>query len=395
MLNRTLIRLMLLAIGLVVLAACNTAPEEPADAEQASIADNFTPIVSATGEVVPALWATLGAPSSGFLTELSVQKGDEVAQGQVLARIGNEDALRAAVTLANLELVAAQQALDDLHAQSAMIASQTQLDLANARDELRDAEYIWSVRQEGNRASPETIRQAEAKLTLAEDALKDAKAEYDSTGGGSDDPRKALALVELVNAQTARDSALRNLNWFTGRPTEIQQGILDAEVAAAQALVDELELEYEKWKDGPAADELALVEARIANAQAQVDAAAKSLADLEIRAPFDGTIGEVYPRQNEWVTIGSPIVLIADLNSLEVETTDLNELDVARISVGNPSTITFDPLPDTLVSGTVLSIAPRASEGSGVNYSVIIGLDEIPEQLRWAMTAFVDIEVED
>ena len=43
----------------------------------------------------------------------------------------------------------------------------------------------------------------------------------------------------------------------------------------------------------------------------------------------------------------------------------------------------------------MVSIAPKASEGSGVNYAVVIELDEWPDTLRWGMTAFVDIEVEE
>ncbi|MFQ5931696.1 MAG: efflux RND transporter periplasmic adaptor subunit, partial [Nitrospiraceae bacterium] len=204
---------------------------------------------------------------------------------------------------------------------------------------------------------------------------------------------RALALVNWVNAQQARDSALRSLNWLTGRPTEIQQGILDAEVAAAQARVEEAQLDWEKRRAGPAQDDLALAEARLTNAAAQLIAAEAALAELEIRAPFDGTVSDVFIRESEWVTMGSPMLLLADLNNLEVETTDLNELDVARIDIGNASTVTFDSLPETVVTGRVVSIAPRADEGTGVNYTVVVELSEIPAKLRWAMTAFVDVEV--
>ncbi len=38
--------------------------------------------------------------------------------------------------------------------------------------------------------------------------------------------------------------------------------------------------------------------------------------------------------------------------------------------------------------------ATKAGEGSGVNYPVVIELDEIPDNLRWGMTAFVDIQVD-
>jgi hypothetical protein len=42
----------------------------------------------------------------------------------------------------------------------------------------------------------------------------------------------------------------------------------------------------------------------------------------------------------------------------------------------------------------VISIAPKAAEGTGVNFPVILALSEIPSTLRWGMTAFVDIELD-
>jgi multidrug efflux pump subunit AcrA (membrane-fusion protein) len=87
-------------------------------------------------------------------------------------------------------------------------------------------------------------------------------------------------------------------------------------------------------------------------------------------------------------------MLLADLQNLRVETTDLSEIDVARVQLEDQVTITFDALPDVTPAGTVTKISPKAATGSGVNYTVVIELAEIPEQLRWGMTAFVDIEVE-
>ena len=55
--------------------------------------------------------------------------------------------------------------------------------------------------------------------------------------------------------------------------------------------------------------------------------------------------------------------------------------------------VTFDALPDLVLEGTVISIAPKADQGSGVNFPVVIELSEIPPALRWGMTAFVDIDV--
>jgi len=65
---------------------------------------------------------------------------------------------------------------------------------------------------------------------------------------------------------------------------------------------------------------------------------------------------------------------------------------VARVAVDSPVTITFDALPDVVAQGHVARVSPRASEGSGVNYTIWIALDEAPPGLLWGMTAFVDIE---
>jgi multidrug efflux pump subunit AcrA (membrane-fusion protein) len=387
------IALHLLILGLLLSGCSNVSQTATAPPEGGPI-EEFVPVISATGEVVPVRWAMLGSPTSGIVAELQAARGDWVQQGDLLARLGNQQAAEAVVAAARLELVSALQALDDLQAQAQLRATAAQLELANARDALEDAEYTWRVQQQGNRASPESVRAGEARLLLAEQALEDAKADYDELSGRpSDDPARAIALVNWENARQARDAALRNLNWYKGHPTEVQQAVLDAEVAAAEARLAQAQREWEQWRQGVAADELALAEARLANAQAQLAAAEAALSDLEIRAPFTGTVSEVFIRHSEWVNLGAPVLLLADLAGLQVETTDLSELDVARIQVGDPASVTFDALPELMVAGTVASIAPKASEGAGVNYTVVIELAEQPAPLRWAMTAFVDIQV--
>jgi multidrug resistance efflux pump len=71
----------------------------------------------------------------------------------------------------------------------------------------------------------------------------------------------------------------------------------------------------------------------------------------------------------------------------------LNEIDMAQVEIGDRAIVSFDALPGVTVEGTVLRIASKAAEGSGVNYTVEVELDQIPEKLRWGMTAFVDIQV--
>ncbi len=375
-----------------LLSACAGGDQTATEATDPIFQEDFVPVISATGVVKPVRWVTLSFPSGGLVHELMVERGDRVEAGQVLSQLSSIDQARAALTAARLEYINAEQALKHLYENADIVTAQAQLALANARDRLDDAEYKWTVRQEGNRASSNTIAKAEANLILANEEVDRAQQAYDNASG---EAGRALALSNLIAAKEQRDSIQRNLNWYLGTPDEIEQAVLDAELAEAQAAVAAAEREYEKVKDGPDSDAVELAQARFDNAQAARDAAEQSLADMELIAFFPGTIGDVFIRAGEFVAPGQPIMLLADLSELVIETTDLNEIDVAQIGVGYPATITFDALPDVVLRGTLTYIAPKSSEGTGVNYLVEVQLDDdFPESIRWGMTAFIDIEVE-
>jgi multidrug efflux pump subunit AcrA (membrane-fusion protein) len=380
-----------LAALAVVLAACSAGAgtATPTPGAQAT----FTPVVSATGQVVPIRWASLSLPTAGNIEALPVVEGDIVAKDDVLVRLSGREQLEAALSAARLEQLQAQQALDQVHDNEEMARAQAQDDVANAREAVRKAEYDRTVQQEGNRASDDTIKRAKANIVVAEDVVREAKARLDRTPGKNNSPAKAGAQAAYLSAKAALDAAKRSLNWYTGHPTEIQQAMLDGDVAIAKAKLALAEAAWADVKDGVDPDVLALAEARLAQATAAVQAAEAALRDSELRAPFGGTIGAVRTRANEWIGPGQPLVDLADLSHFQVQTTDLSEIDAARVDLGAPATVTFDALPGVVAHGRVARLAPRAAEGSGVNYTVWIDLDEIPAGLLWGMTAFADIEV--
>jgi HlyD family secretion protein len=99
-------------------------------------------------------------------------------------------------------------------------------------------------------------------------------------------------------------------------------------------------------------------------------------------------------REGEMLVPGQPVLTVGDLTGLRVETTDLSEVDVARVTVGQPVNVTFDAVKGKTFTGQVARIAPMSSQGQGgVNYTVIVELDQLDPALRWGMTAFTDIEV--
>ena len=376
-----------LSVLAFALAACGSNGNETEESAVPIVVDDLS--VIADGRLNPIESAQLSFSTGGEIIAVLVEEGDSVASGQPLVQLGNREQFEAAVAAAGLERVSSEQALNDLYENSETMAAQAQQNLANARDELRIAEYTWSVQQEGNRASESSINGAEANLILARKKLDDAREEFGSTSSNND-AGKALAQKNLSNAQRDHDSALRSLNWLTGRPTDIQQAMLDADVAIAQANVAAAERELEDRTDGPHPNDLALAEARLANAQAQLAAAEAALANSELTAPFAGTVAGVMTKVGEMAAPGQPAVVLADLSSWIVETDNLTEIELPQIEVGQSVTVSFDALSGVELQGTVTAIRPLFEIRQGdVTYAVKISLDENDPRLQWGMTAIV------
>jgi multidrug resistance efflux pump len=163
-----------------------------------------------------------------------------------------------------------------------------------------------------------------------------------------------------------------------------------AGVSAAQAEYNATHAQVNRLLAGATAADIAVGEANVAVAQAGLDRAKTTRQQAEIVAPFDGVIAEAPIRAGQYVNAGTPIVVVGAAQ-LHIETTDLSEKDVAGITIGSTAKVSFDALPGLQVDGTVSQIAPRSSKTTGVNYTVTIELGQMPEGLRWGMTALVEV----
>jgi len=379
----------------LILSSCGLIGGEATATPEPDGDENFNPVISATGVVVPEQWATLSMSGQGNVVEVLVAEGDQVIAGQPLVRLDGQADAEAKVSAAQYELNDAQQALDSLHENAAVATSLAQQTLANAQKTLDEAKKHRAWKQYRN-GSESSIATAQADLILANNALEDAEDAFNSVvDRAENDVDRAAALSALGAARSARDHALANLNYLLAMPNEIDVNQAEADLVSAQAKADAAQDEYDKLKNGPDPDALALAQSRLDQANAQLRAAQEALSDLELQAPFDGVVCNLQARLGEWLAPGKAVLQLGNLDGLRVETTDLNEIDAARIQPGDNAIVTFDALPGISLDGTVQRIAYKSAEGSGVNYTAVILLDEFPEGLRWGMTAFVDIEVDE
>jgi len=370
----------MLVLASMFLAACSGLSPQATATPDSETVEDVTPLVNATGKAVPAEYSRLSITVPGVVNEILVSEGDQVNEGDVLLRLKGKEDLAAAISAADFEVTAAQKALDDLYKNADDAKTQTQEAIAVQEKLVRDARYqldnFTPPQMQSKMSATEALAWAKQRLDAAYAAFAPYKY-YSETDDTREDRKE-----DYDDAQADYNAAVKRLQYET-------------ELATTQANLQKALDDYAIWKDGPDPKDMAVAQARLDNAEAALVAAQAKLVDLELRSPFSGTVSEVNVRQGEWINPGQPVLVIADLANLQVETTDLNEIDAARVKVGNPVIVTFDALPGVQVGGVVKSIAPKASEGSGVNYTAIIELNDLPDLLRWGMTAFVDIEVGD
>ena len=133
-------------------------------------------------------------------------------------------------------------------------------------------------------------------------------------------------------------------------------------------------------------------DARVQQAQVLLELAQINLAEGTILAPFAGTAVSLGVIPGEFVPSDQAVLTLATLDTLQLETTDLSERDIAKVKVGAPVDIFVEALNETL-SGEVVRISPRAEDvGGDVVFKVTISFDKQPENLLWGMTAEVKIK---
>ncbi len=347
--------------------------------------------VTASAQIVPAQSVDMGFAGAGIVQAVSVSEGQAVTQGALLVQLSNSAQIEAAVSAARLEQLSAQQALNDLM-QSSLPQAQAQQALANAQKAVQDAQNTYDGLAYP-RGTETDIQNAETDYQLAATNLAEAQLAFDKVKNlDTTNPIRVGALNNLTNMQKAKDQALTLLNWMQGKPTSQDIAIAAGDLAVAKAQLADAQNAWDKVKtSGHDADQVALAQSRLDNANAQLAAAQAALEQSNLKAPFDGTVVSLNVSPGQAVTPGQAVLTLARLSLLQVETTDLSERDVPRVKVGQAASVSVASLGQSF-PGKVVEIASRATTlGGDVVYKVTIRLDGQPQGLLWGMSATVNI----
>ena len=336
--------------------------------------------VTASGVVVPARQAELAFSLAGIVQAVHVAVGDMVGAGQVLAELEN----------AGLEIALgqAQRNLRELTSPAAISAAEQTV--VAARQSVDDAQKKVNALAYP-RASQSLIDNIEGQIELAREELAEASDDFrDVEHRAHDDPERAARLVTMTNAQMHLNQLIANINWYKGKPSDLDEAIAHANLDTATAELQEAEWHLAALNDqsipavatGSGLAALAQAEDELATTQAELDS-------TRLLAPFSGTIVAVEVVAGEYASLGEVLVVINDLSRLLVETTDLSERDVPGVSVGQEAAVHIEAL-DQDVSGRVTAISQAAEIlGGDVVYRTTLELESPPPGLRPGMSVEV------
>lgn len=386
-------RYLLIGLLLVALTACSTASKTPealptvelneGSSETAGIIS--TGGVTASGIIVPDQEASMALSVSGTISNIPVSVGEQVQPGELLLELDNK--------LAQIELEQAERNYTELTS-PASIAAAGQL-LAAAKQSVEDTKDKVDALNY-RRASDTTIDNTQGEIDLAKTQLSLATEQYYSLSRREDgDPDKAAALVAMTNAQLRLNKLIAQLNWYTGKPSEIDALTAQANYDAAIAAEQEAEWYLAAVKGEeipPEATGQKLVQFK--NVKTAYELAKIRLENTRLRSPFAGIVADLTVSTGDWVSPGVILVTVSNLKKFHAETTDLSEDDVTSIKPGQKVTINIHAL-GINISGKVKGISPKADTlGGDVVYKTIIELDSIPEGLLSGMTVDVQYEGE-
>jgi len=197
----------------------------------------------------------------------------------------------------------------------------------------------------------------------------------------------------------ARSSIISSINSISGQIQAIasqklnnKNSISDAETKISDSQTALTNAQNSLTLQEAPADPLDLQNSEISVQQKKnaLSDAESTYADYSIRAPFDGILSTVGAKVGDPASSGSALATI--ITPQQIAEVTANEVDTAKIKIGDKATMTFDALPDLSVSGVVQEIDTVGTVSQGVvSYSLKITFDVQSTDVKPGMTVSADI----
>jgi HlyD family secretion protein len=343
-------------------------------------AQNVTLRITASGKVVPVQSVNISPKNPGVLSQLYVEQGDRIQQGQILARMDSAS-IEAQKSQYRANLAQSQAQLAE-----ALAGSRPQ-EIAQSKARLAQAQAQLAQAQAGNR--PQEIAQSQSQVDAAQ-----ARVNYTSEQVKRYQYlyKQGAEKKQLFDQALSEDKSARaNLEEAKKRLSLVESGTRTEEIDQRQAAVNEARAALVLLEDGTRSEEIVQRQAAVAAAEAQLKGVQVQLDETIIRAPLSGIVTQKYADPGAFVTpttsasasasaTSSSIVAVA--RGLEI-LAQVPEAEIGRIKPRQQVEIVADAYPDQVFKGHVRLIAPEAVVEQGVtSFQVRVALDTGIDKLR-------------
>jgi len=442
----------LIVAGGFVYAAVSVSGGPAADTSIVVTRGSIAQTVSVTGQVVAATDVDLSFQTGGRVARTDAKVGDRVTAGQILASLDNAD-LAAQLRDAEATVIAQQATLEE------MILGGSPQELAIAEANVRSAEHDLAAAYANTyRELSDAYNSADAALRiylqpLFEGGNEEADPTYDLTFDTDNYTREAAAINGREDAERAMRAWQTLLTGIVGGSTPeaaaaavaAAQGYaqrVSASVAATARLFDgsvvlgledetiedyqsrvnsarsqavgaivsvnnhdeeikdrlialtqqQSELAY--TADSATPQQIAAQRAAVISAQAQADRYRSLISKGVIRSPIDGIVTRQDAKVGQSAAANEVLVAVISDQQLEIEA-NIPEVDIGRVSVGDPVAVTVDALPGESFTASVSFIEPGETVIDGVVSFKVTALFGVPDaRLKSGLTVNMDIETE-
>jgi HlyD family secretion protein len=172
----------------------------------------------------------------------------------------------------------------------------------------------------------------------------------------------------------------------------------------ASARADQAAQQLSMVVEGPRKEEIELAAARVEQVKQLLKLAQARLAYAQITAPVDGVVLSKNIEVGEYVSPGTPVVTIGDLNQVWLKAY-IAETDLGRVKLGQKVAVTTDTYPNKVYNGTIGFIASEAEftpkniqtteERVKLVYRIKIGIENNTHELKPGMPADAEIKLDE
>lgn len=300
---------------------------------------------------------------------------------------------------------------DVLHLSDASLSTSSQMNVSYYTEIARQYDSPSSSQADNNK------NDAETKYTMARNAYDKNFVDYKLVSIDSD-PETISALIDetyktsreisdvvrsttnliqfyqdklkdhSLTPTTKSNTHLSTLSTYMSQTNSFLNNLLNIKNTITSDLqsVPEKTESLDKLTAGPDAFDVQSAQFTITQRKEALADAKNALADYYAYAPFDGTIAKINVQKGDTVSGGTAVATI--ITKQKIATITLNEVDIAKIKLGQKATVTFDALPDLSLVGTVAEIDTLGTVSQGVvTYAVKISLDTDDDQVKPGMSA--------